>query len=36
MILSVPETNMKTDAFDALGLALCDFYHTGRSVQINR
>ncbi|HLV32430.1 MAG TPA: crossover junction endodeoxyribonuclease RuvC [Chitinispirillaceae bacterium] len=36
MILSVPETNMKTDAFDALGMALCDFYHTGPAVRINR
>lgn len=36
MLLSVPETQTKSDAFDALGLALCDFYHSGPSIKINR
>lgn len=36
MILAVPESDIKTDAYDALGIALCDFYNAGMSRQLKK
>jgi crossover junction endodeoxyribonuclease RuvC len=33
MLLSPPETHQYSDAYDALAIALCDFYNAGRSLQ---
>ena len=34
MLLSPPEEHQYSDAYDALAIALCDFYNAGRSLQV--
>ncbi len=36
MLLSPPETHLQSDAYDALAIAVCDFYNAGKTLLIQK